>query len=137
VKQVNVAIALVWRDGRLLVTKRPKAAHLGGFWEFPGGKLTPGETAEVCVVREVQEETRVSVAPRSRREPIVWQYPDRIVTLQPVTCDWLAGDGECVEVEELSWCLPLELGTLPFPPANAELVARLIAEAEASALPQR
>jgi 8-oxo-dGTP diphosphatase len=136
VKRVTVAIALVWRDGRLLVTKRAKAAHLGGFWEFPGGKLEDGETAEACVVREVQEETRVSVAPRSRGELIVWEYPDRVVTLQPVVCDWLAGDGECVEVEELAWCLPAELGAFAFPPANAGLIAQVIAEAEASALPQ-
>jgi 8-oxo-dGTP diphosphatase len=137
VNRVAVAIALVWRDGRLLVTKRAKAAHLGGFWEFPGGKVTHGETPEACVVREVQEETRISVAPRSRRELIVWEYPDRVVTLQPVICDWVAGDGECVEVEAVVWCLPAELTTLVFPPANAGLIACLVAEAEASALPRR
>jgi 8-oxo-dGTP diphosphatase len=133
VKRIAVAIALVWRDRRLLVTKRAQAAHLAGFWEFPGGKLAEGETPEACAVREVLEETRVSIVPRSRRELIVWEYPDRAVTLQPVVCDWRAGDGECVQVAELAWCLPAELASLSFPPANAALVASLIAEAEASA----
>lgn len=135
-KHVAVAIALVWRDGRLLVTRRAEGAHLAGFWEFPGGKLAEGETPEACAVREVLEETRVRVEPRSRREPIVWAYPERRVTLHPVTCDWLAGDGECVEVAELTWRLPSELAALSFPPANAALVASLVAEAE-PAVPAR
>lgn len=128
-KQVAVAIALVWRDGRLLVTRRAEGAHLAGFWEFPGGKLAEGETPEACAVREVFEETRVRVEPLSRRDAIVWAYPERAVTLHPVTCAWLAGHGECVEVVELSWCLPHQLAALSFPPANAALIARLIAEA--------
>lgn len=129
VKRVEVAIALVWRDGRLLVTRRMQGAHLAGLWEFPGGKLRAGETPEACAVREVAEETRVTAAARSRRDTIVWEYPDRIVTLYPITCDWLAGDGECVEVAELIWCAPAELGALSFPPANAALLASLITEA--------
>lgn len=128
-KRVEVAIALVWRDGRLLVTRRLEGAHLAGFWEFPGGKLDATETPEACAVREVAEETRVVVAPRSRRDVIVWEYPDRVVTLHPITCDWLGGDGECVEVAELAWFAPAELSALTFPPANAALVASLIAEA--------
>ena len=128
-KRVEVAIALVWRDGRLLVTRRAEGAHLAGFWEFPGGKLAQGETVEDCAVREVAEETRVAVTPRSRRDAIVWEYPDRVVTLHPVTCDWLGGDGECVQVAELTWRAPTELSALSFPPANAALIASLIAEA--------
>ena len=126
--RVEVAIALVFRDGRLLVTKRRAEAHLGGLWELPGGKLRPGETAEACAVREVREETRVVVVARARRDTIEWDYPERRVALHPVECDWLEGDGELVEVSDLAWVTRSELLARPFPPANAALIAELCAD---------
>jgi mutator protein MutT len=125
--RIDVAIALVFRDGRLLVTRRPAETHLGGLWELPGGKLRPGESAEACAVREVREETRVVVVARSRRASIEWDYPERRVALQPVECDWLEGDGELVEVSDLAWVTREELLARTFPPANAGLIAELCA----------
>ena len=123
--RVEVAIALVIREGRLLVTRRQAEAHLGGFWELPGGKLRPGEGAEACAVREVREETRVVVVARARRPTIEWEYPERRVALHPVECDWVQGDGELVEVSDLAWATRAELLERTFPPANAELIAEL------------
>ena len=125
--RIEVALALVFRDGRLLVTKRRAETHLGGFWELPGGKLRPGESAEACAVREVREETRVVVVAHSRRATIEWDYPERHVLLQPVDCDWLEGDGELVEVSDLAWVTREELLARKFPPANAGLIAELCA----------
>jgi 8-oxo-dGTP diphosphatase len=126
--RLEIAIALVFRGAELLVTRRPEHVHLGGFWEFPGGKLRAGETALACAEREVAEETALSVRALSERTPIAWDYPERRVLLRPVNCAWLAGTGEAREVAELRWILPSELGTLVFPPANAGLVAELRAE---------
>jgi mutator protein MutT len=123
--RIEVALALVFRDRRLLVTKRRAETHLGGFWELPGGKLRPAETAEACAVREVREETGVVVVARARRETIEWDYPERRVALHPVECDWVAGDGELVEVSDLAWVTRAELLARPFPPANARLIAEL------------
>ncbi len=124
---VEVAIALVWRGERLLVTRRRAGTHLGGHWEFPGGKLGPGETALAAAMREVEEETGVVARARAVRQPIDWDYPERRVRLHPVDCDWVEGDGETREVDELRWVTTAELSCLDFPPANARLVAELSA----------
>ena len=124
---VDVAIALVWRAGRLLVTRRAGGTHLGGFWEFPGGKLEPGETPEACALRELAEETGVVARAVRRREAISWDYPARHVTLVPVDCEWLGGEATAREVAELRWVLPAELSALEFPRANAALIETLAA----------
>lgn len=122
---IEVAIALVFRDERLLVTRRLAGAHLGGLWEFPGGKLRTEESPDAAAVREVLEETGVVARARARRAPIEWRYPERTVRLHPVDCDWLAGDGEPRGVAALRWVTRAELAELEFPPANAVLVAEL------------
>lgn len=127
-RTVEVAIALVWREGRLLVTRRAEKVHLAGFWEFPGGKLAPGETPEACAERELYEEVEVVARARSRRASIEWEYPERRVMLHPVDCDWVRGDGHTHEVSELRWVLPGELSELEFPAANGSLVRALSAD---------
>ena len=72
-KLVEVAIALVFRQGQVLISRRPAQAHLGGFWEFPGGKLEAGESPERCAEREVLEEVGVVVHALRTREPIRYE----------------------------------------------------------------
>jgi mutator protein MutT len=122
---VEVAIALCWRDGRLLITRRPSGVHLAGRWEFPGGKLGAGETPEACAERELFEEVSVVARARARRPLVVWEYAERSVTLHPIDCDWQDGDGVPREVAELRWVEPSELGTFDFPEANSGLIAAL------------
>jgi len=123
---VEVALALVFRADRVLVTRRLKGVHLGGSWEFPGGKLRSGESAEACAVRELAEETGVVARARARRRAIDWTYPERTVRLHPIDCEWLAGEGETREVAEVRWVTLDELSTLALPPANADLVRDLV-----------
>jgi mutator protein MutT len=122
---IRVAIALVFRDDRLLVTRRRLDTHLGGFWEFPGGKLEPGESLEACAEREVLEETGVVCHARGRRRPISHEYPERHVEIHPVECDWLRGEPVAREVSEAVWVPRSRLGELEFPPANAGLLKEL------------
>ena len=61
VKPVKVAAGLVFKDGKLLIAKRPENSHLGGMWEFPGGKLEFGESYEICLKREIKEELGVKL----------------------------------------------------------------------------
>ena len=125
-ESIEVAIALVWRDARLLLTRRPPGTHLGGLWEFPGGKLEPGETPEACAERETFEETRLVVRAEGRREAIRHDYPERSVTLHPVDCAWISGEPEAREVSAFAWVAPAELSGYELPAANRELVRRLV-----------
>jgi 8-oxo-dGTP diphosphatase len=125
VKTIEVAIALVWREGLLLVTRRPTEVHLGGLWEFPGGKLRTEETPEACAEREVLEEVGLVVSARARRASIEHTYPERRVLLYPVDCDYHSGDIELREVTDARWVAPKELATLEFPEANRGLIAEL------------
>jgi mutator protein MutT len=124
-REVEVALALVWRRGRLLIARRPAGVHLAGYWEFPGGKLRPGETPEIAAVREVVEEVGLRCRARARRAPIVHDYPDRRVTLHPVDCDWEHGEAERLQVDDVAWVEPGELNGYTFPDANRALLRAL------------
>lgn len=125
---LEVAIALVWDDERLLVTRRPTGTHLAGSWEFPGGKLEPGEPPEVCAVREVLEEVGLRVTALGRRAPIRHRYGERSVVLYPIDCSLIGGELRLLEVSDARWVLRSELSALPFPDANRALIAELIAQ---------
>jgi mutator protein MutT len=122
---IDVAVALVWRQGCVLITRRPAHVHMGGFWEFPGGKCLPGETPEACAEREILEEVGVACRARSRRPVIEHTYPEKSVRLFPIDCDYLGGGPRPIEVTEWAWATPSQLGDYEFPPANAPLVAAL------------
>jgi mutator protein MutT len=123
---IDVAIALVWREGCLLITRRRTDTHLGGLWEFPGGKCEPGESPEACAEREVLEEVGVACRAEGRRAPIVFEYPERTVRLVPVDCAYLGGGPRPIHVAEWRWVLPSQLQEYDFPPANAGLLAELV-----------
>ena len=123
--RLEVALALVFRERRLLVTQRRAGSHLAGLWELPGGKLAPGESAERCAEREVLEETRIVVRAGARLPTIEWDYPERRVALHPIECEWISGEGEAVEVADLVWATCDDLRIRTFPPANRALVAAL------------
>jgi len=123
---IEVALALVWRSGYLLVTRRRRGTHLAGLWEFPGGKLLPGETIQTCAEREVHEETGVTCRARSVRAAIEYTYPERNVVLHPVDCDWIAGEARPREVDAALWLPPGELSKYAFPEANAALLRDLV-----------
>lgn len=131
-KVVQVAIALVWRDGELLVSRRRAGQHLGGFWEFPGGKLEPGEAPGRCAEREVAEEVGLVVRAERERPLIRHEYAERIVELHPVDCRYESGEPRALEVAEVRWLQPAELAALELPPANAPLVAELVRAAQDS-----
>jgi mutator protein MutT len=123
---VEVAIALVWdAKGRILITRRPANTHLGGLWEFPGGKVRPGESPAQCAVREVKEEVGFAVEPTGRRPVIEHVYPERHVRLHPIDCRLAGGEGFALEVQELRWVPVEELPAYEFPPANASLLKAL------------
>ena len=123
---IHVAIGIVMaEDGKVLITKRKADAVLGGLWEFPGGKIESGETAEVCVVREIMEEVGLPVRVVEPLETIEHTYDHGHVVLQPLLCQPVEGEAIPIEVAELRWALPATLNADEFPPANAPLLAMI------------
>jgi 8-oxo-dGTP diphosphatase len=122
---IDVAIGLVWKDGRLLIARRPASVHLGGLWEFPGGKSEPGEAPADCLLRELREELGIEAEVMGQREIIQFTYPERKVRLHPIDCRWLDGEPQPTGCEDPRWVSPAELADYEFPPANAPLLAAL------------
>jgi 8-oxo-dGTP diphosphatase len=128
----EVAIALLWREGRLLITRRRHGTHLAGLWEFPGGQMLAGESAERCAEREVLEEVGVRCHAVGRRGSIAHDYAERSVVLHPIDCTFESGEPEAREVSAFAWVHPTELGAYAFPEANSALLAELAAGAPGS-----
>lgn len=120
---LDVALALVQRNGHWLVAQRHPDAHLGGLWEFPGGKLLPGETPTQGALRELQEECGVAARPLRVLAAVRCEYPDRVVHLTPVVCEWLAGEPRPLASRACQWVTPAQLGALDMPAINARIIA--------------
>jgi 8-oxo-dGTP diphosphatase len=124
---VEVTAAVVERGGRFLVTRRDPAKHLGGLWEFPGGKREAGESLEACLERELLEELGVRARVGPRLAVVPWTYPERRVLLHFFRCRIGRARVEPREGQPVRWVTRGELGTLPMPPADAGIVASLVA----------
>ena len=121
------ACALVDVDARVLVCQRPAGKSLAGLWEFPGGKLEPGETPEACLIRELEEELGVVVT-QACLAPFVFAshgYDDFHLLMPLYLCRRWEGFVQAREHAALKWVKPSELAGLPMPPADAPLAAHL------------
>lgn len=123
--KIEVSAALIFRGGQLLITQRHARAHLGGLWEFPGGKREPGETFEQCLVREIREELGVEISVGDLFEEIAHDYPEKSVHLKFFICQLLAGEPQPLECAAVKWIGRAELAAHEFPAADAQLLARL------------
>jgi mutator protein MutT len=108
-----------------LITRRQKGTHLEGLWEFPGGKLEPGETPEACLGRELAEEVDIEVAVGELVEEVVHVYPEKTVRLLFFRCDWVAREPRPVGCAEVAWVGADGLDRYEFPAADARLLGRL------------
>ncbi len=122
---IDVAVALVSDGGRWLVARRPAHVHLGGFWEFPGGKCEPGEDPPQTAVRELREECGVEAVAVRVLDRIAHEYPDRHVRLAPVLCQRISGLAQALASVECRWVTADELRMLAMPPANASILEAL------------
>jgi 8-oxo-dGTP diphosphatase len=119
-----VTAAIVEREGRFLVTRRPAGTHLAGVWEFPGGKCEPGESLRDCMARELDEELGVTATIGDEVFTVTHRYADRIVELHFLACV-ITGDPVARLGQEMRWVDREMLGALEFPPADAALIQRL------------
>jgi len=122
---VEVAAGLVFRDGKLLITQRHADAHLGGLWEFPGGKREANESFEECLIRELREELGVEVSVGELVESIHHEYPGKAVYLRFFRCQWKKNEARALGCSAIEWVSVSELGGHDFPAADARLLERL------------
>ena len=122
---IDVAAGLVFRDGLLLVARRPAGTHLAGLWEFPGGKLEPGEDWVDALRRELREEIGIEVAPGALVEEIVHAYPAKTVRLRFYRCDWISGEPRPIGCDAIDWITRDELVKREFPEADRRLLETL------------
>lgn len=125
---MEVAAALVFRGGRLLVTQRPAGRRFAGLWEFPGGKREPGESWEACLRREIREELACTIEVGPAFDEVVHPEPDKTLHLRFFLGRLAAGEPQPLECAEVAWVARAELAALEFPPADTALLARLARE---------
>jgi mutator protein MutT len=122
---IDVAAALVFRKGKLLITQRFSDDHLGGLWEFPGGKREESESFEDCLRRELDEELRIQVHVYELVEAVTHAYPEKTVHLRFFRCQWRCSEPVAVGCADFKWVSAMELKHYDFPAADAQLLERL------------
>jgi A/G-specific adenine glycosylase len=120
-KQIGVAV--IWNEKhQILIDRRRQEGLLGGLWEFPGGKVEPGETVEACIQREIQEEIGIEIEVGDRLITIDHAYTHFRVTLNVHHCCYVSGEPKAIECDEVRWVTVDELDQYPFPKANVQII---------------
>lgn len=123
-KVVEIAIAVVEQDDHFLIGQRPQGAALAGLWEFPGGKIEPGESPEAAAVRECQEETGLAVRQKFLYTTCVQEYEHATVRLHFIACTSL--DLHAQPLPPFQWVARRELAKLEFPEGNRWMLRELL-----------
>lgn len=117
-KMIEVTCAIIEKEGKVLATRRAHGSHLGGFWEFPGGKIEPGETDQDCVVREIAEELSITIEIVKSMEPVEHHYPEKCIRLLPFVCRMTTGHIILKDHSAFCWLELNKLQTLEWAAAD-------------------
>nr|MBI3614393.1 (deoxy)nucleoside triphosphate pyrophosphohydrolase [Nitrospirota bacterium] len=113
------------QGGRYLIARRKSDVHLGGLWEFPGGKREAEESLEDCLCRELREELGIEVTQPVFHRVLRHEYPEKSVELHFFRCSVRSGQARALDCEELRWVAPEELSRFEFPAADRALIEEL------------
>ena len=122
----QVVAALIWRNGRFLICRRPPHKMRGGLYEFVGGKVEPGETKEQALARECREELDVTVRADSVYMELTHEYPDMTVDLTLFNATLVEGEPKLLEHTDMRWITPAQIPEYEFAPADKEILKKLM-----------
>ncbi|HWR09980.1 8-oxo-dGTP diphosphatase MutT [Sporomusa sp.] len=122
---IEVTAALIRRGNRILIARRPANDHLAGLWEFPGGKIEPGEAPEECLRREILEELSIEIKVGRYFTESTYKYPQKSVHLLAFWAELTGGEVQALFHDEVKWVTFAELSNLNFAPADIPIVERL------------
>jgi len=125
----QVTAGLIWKEGKLLIARRPSEGMLGGLWEFPGGKQEPGETLQECLVREIREELDIAIEVGARLVSVDHAYTHFSITLHAFEARHLRGTPRAIGCADWRWITPEELDDFAFPRTDRRIIEYLQQEA--------
>ena len=125
-RKIRVVGAMIEKDGRYLITQRPPTASLPLLWEFPGGRVEPGETDQSALARELAEEMQIQVAVGDRVIHVEHSYEAYDIDFCVYRCRLLSGPIRHVRVHAHRWVRPDALDQYEFPPADEKSLAKLL-----------
>ncbi len=125
-RKIRVVGAMIERDGHYLITQRPPKATLPLLWEFPGGRVEPGETDQEALARELREEMGIEVAVGDRTIHVEHAYEAYDIDFCVYRCQLVAGPIRNIRVHAHRWVRPDELDAYEFPPADEKSIAKLL-----------
>lgn len=124
----HVVVAIIKKDGKILIARRTGDDPLEGKWEFPGGKVEHGETPEECARREVREELGIIVNVEAFLCSVEYTYAHTSVNISAYTASFISGEISQNEYQEIKWVRPSALGLYDFPEANRPILQMLARE---------
>ncbi|MBD3419719.1 MAG: NUDIX domain-containing protein [Chitinivibrionales bacterium] len=119
---LNVTCAIITRNGKFLAAQRSSTDHNALQWEFPGGKIDPGENAQASLVREIREELGVEMALSHRLGSVIHDYGGKIICLIPFIATITAGEPRALEHQQIGWFTHAELEVLDLSAADRKLL---------------
>ena len=122
---VQVSAALIWKGNRFLICRRPENKARALLWEFPGGKVEPGESEAEAVIRECREELDIQIEPGPLFMALTHEYPDLTVRLTLYHARIVEGTPRLLEHTGFCWITPREIPDFSFCPADAQILSRL------------
>ena len=127
-KAVDVVAALIKKDGKFMICRRPENKSRALLWEFPGGKVEAGETKEAALIRECIEELDVTVKVGEPFAELIHEYTDITVRLTVFNAAVSKGEPKLIEHADLRWITPDEIPQYDFCPADEKILYRIISE---------
>ena len=125
-RTICVAIAVIVRDGRILICQRPANTTLGGLWEFPGGKIEAGETPEECLARELKEELNIEVLVGEFCTEVTHAYGNKHINLKAYYCTIVGGEIKVSVHDKYKWVRLMDLLGYDLLPADVPIARKVM-----------